>query len=431
MAAALLAALSVSERIKTYGAYAGFAAVLGLAVLALLYFAQAREVKRLREWAGRAPERALELEERIQADATRRAALAARPIAAQTPAAQTPRPAQAGAATAAAQQGATTPAQQGATAPPTAPEQPGAPPKPGAAPVPAGATAPAPAGAAATAASAAPPGAPAQGGPTAPAKADAPAGADAKPPTAKPEAPAGPPQPGAPAPPAAQPAPAAPLAAGAAASATRPAGNGTGSGALGTVPPAPRLPTVGQPPPAGRPSSSTLGTAGPGTERLRSPRSSRRSPIWALIGGGVVVLVGLIVLITQVFGGGGDKGTRSANTHKAAPPVIPTRTSGTPARKDFKVTVLNGTTVTGLARSVANTINAKGYEIAAPPANAPEQGRAATVVMFTPGHRQDAFTIAKLISVGRDAVQPIDQNTLVLASGAAVVVTVGADQTPE
>ena len=36
----------------------GLAAFLGLAVLALLYFSQARDVRRLREWAGRAPERA-------------------------------------------------------------------------------------------------------------------------------------------------------------------------------------------------------------------------------------------------------------------------------------------------------------------------------------------------------------------------------------
>src|SRR6187402_1975263 len=56
-------ALSVSDKIDQYGAYAGFASVLGLAVLSLLYFAQAREVKRLREWAGRSPERAAELEQ--------------------------------------------------------------------------------------------------------------------------------------------------------------------------------------------------------------------------------------------------------------------------------------------------------------------------------------------------------------------------------
>ncbi len=36
------------------------AAFLGLAILALLYFSQARDVRRLRDWAGRAPERALE-----------------------------------------------------------------------------------------------------------------------------------------------------------------------------------------------------------------------------------------------------------------------------------------------------------------------------------------------------------------------------------
>jgi hypothetical protein len=40
------------------------AAFLGLAVLALLYFSQARDVRRLRDWAGRAPERALEQGER-------------------------------------------------------------------------------------------------------------------------------------------------------------------------------------------------------------------------------------------------------------------------------------------------------------------------------------------------------------------------------
>jgi hypothetical protein len=40
------------------------AAFLGLAILALLYFSQARDVRRLRDWAGRAPERALEQGER-------------------------------------------------------------------------------------------------------------------------------------------------------------------------------------------------------------------------------------------------------------------------------------------------------------------------------------------------------------------------------
>src|SRR5215210_4431689 len=45
------------EIVQEIGAYAGLAAVVGLAVLSALYFSQARDVRRLREWAGRAPER--------------------------------------------------------------------------------------------------------------------------------------------------------------------------------------------------------------------------------------------------------------------------------------------------------------------------------------------------------------------------------------
>ena len=44
--------------IQQIGAYAGFAAVVGLAVLSALYFSQARDVRRLREWAARSPDRA-------------------------------------------------------------------------------------------------------------------------------------------------------------------------------------------------------------------------------------------------------------------------------------------------------------------------------------------------------------------------------------
>src|ERR1700709_2330346 len=61
----VLLALSLQGECEKYGSYVGIAAFFGLAVLSLLYFAQAREVKRLREWAGRAPERAAELEEAV------------------------------------------------------------------------------------------------------------------------------------------------------------------------------------------------------------------------------------------------------------------------------------------------------------------------------------------------------------------------------
>src|SRR6201991_4128445 len=61
----VLLAFSLQDQVEKYGAYVGIAAFFGLAILTLLYFAQAREVKRLREWAGRAPERAAELEQAV------------------------------------------------------------------------------------------------------------------------------------------------------------------------------------------------------------------------------------------------------------------------------------------------------------------------------------------------------------------------------
>jgi LytR cell envelope-related transcriptional attenuator len=44
--------------IEQIGSVTGLLAFIGLAVLAVLYFSQARDLRRLREWAGRAPERA-------------------------------------------------------------------------------------------------------------------------------------------------------------------------------------------------------------------------------------------------------------------------------------------------------------------------------------------------------------------------------------
>ena len=83
----VLLAFSLQDQVEKYGAYVGLAAFFGLAVLTLLYFAQAREVKRLREWAGRAPERAAELELAVaeHAEEVRRAP--ATPVPAPQPAA--------------------------------------------------------------------------------------------------------------------------------------------------------------------------------------------------------------------------------------------------------------------------------------------------------------------------------------------------------
>jgi hypothetical protein len=79
--------------IQEIGSYAGLAAIPGLAILSALYFSQARDVRRLRDWAGRAPERT--------AEAAQGGRVVARP-APQTAAAQQPAAARPAAATQAA-----------------------------------------------------------------------------------------------------------------------------------------------------------------------------------------------------------------------------------------------------------------------------------------------------------------------------------------
>jgi hypothetical protein len=77
----MILALSLSSDVKSIGAYAGFAAIIGLALLVILYFAQARETRRLSD--------ALEEHEaRLRRAPPPTAAVVARPLA--TVAAPTP-----------------------------------------------------------------------------------------------------------------------------------------------------------------------------------------------------------------------------------------------------------------------------------------------------------------------------------------------------
>jgi hypothetical protein len=61
------------DLIEKVGAFAGLASFAGFGILVLLYFAQARDVRRLREWAGAAPERDAELAEATAPIAEQRA----------------------------------------------------------------------------------------------------------------------------------------------------------------------------------------------------------------------------------------------------------------------------------------------------------------------------------------------------------------------
>lgn len=61
------------DAIEQIGAFAGLAAFLGLAIFALISFTQGRDIRRLREWAGSAPERDAERKEQTSTIAAQRA----------------------------------------------------------------------------------------------------------------------------------------------------------------------------------------------------------------------------------------------------------------------------------------------------------------------------------------------------------------------
>jgi hypothetical protein len=407
---AVLAAFSLQDEIERYGAYAGIAAVFGLGILSLLYFAQAREVKRLREWAGRAPERAAELEARVTADAQRRATPVPQPA---------PRP----------------------TAPATPAAQQGAPP-----PTP-GIAAPATAAAAAAGASAttvAKPGTTAPQNGTGSDAAVPPPGTEAKPAQDKPqdgeakkpeEAAAATPAESEPKPFGPQPKPAKP-------EAKPPVPAATAAAAAPPAVPAPAVPA-----PAPRPSaplrapvpSASLPPRTPAGARARADSDDGRSRgrVAAIVGGVVGAIAVVAVAGILLFGGGGDEPPPQPNTvaqpttadadaaNSSATPKAPVKLD----RKAVPLAVLNGTTVTGLARGAADKLTTKGYNEPNVVTNdTTNQARPTTQVFYEAKARAAALDVAKILGVPTAQVKPMDANARALADRAEVAVFVGADK---
>jgi hypothetical protein len=396
------------EIVQDIGAYAGIASVVGLAVLSVLYFSQARDVKRLREWAGRAPERAelgTGLPQPTPGKAMPQQQAQQQPKQPQPQA--PPQPSKAPAVPAAA--GA---AAAGAAAAATQQKQ-GAAPKAPAAPAPATAGAGANAAAkpaAATAQSGAAPAALKQETP-APAQ---PASNQGAPAAAQPKTGA-PPVPGAP-----RPAPSA------------------ASGASQGGPPA--APPQARPQPAGGP--------GPQQTQIIPPKSeswhqrifgSTRNLILAICG--VVLLgAGVALALTQLSGddsgtpsgdqaaqetqgegnnggGGGGNGQGEGRQERRNRPAIDPST--------VTVSVLNGTTVPGLAARVSDEVETAGFEVGTV-ANSSDQQRAESVILFAPGHEREAAAVSRKLDIAQR--EPIDAATQGLAGDATVVVVTGADR---
>lgn len=420
--------LSVHNFISSVGADAGFASVVGLAILILLYFAHARETANLQEEAA-------ELAERLE-----QAELKLAQLSRQEPA----------------------PAPQPSPAPQAAPAS-----SIHAARItrPAGATGPAAGAAPAAAIPAAPAGvgAPALAAatrvvPTASVASPSPPAPAAQPSPAPPAAQPNPSQPAA----APQPRPSQPAAGPQAAAATQPpasdfqqrpeqppsgapgpvtaAGGANGGGSRERVP-APVGASGRRPAPQRAPARARAGTASlrrteasTRAPMLRGPASSRSSAgrRAGLLVGVLVVVAAIAALVVLTSGSGGTQRKQSAARTTNAPSASPPNRAVTFNPASVTVSVLNGTATNQLAHRVSAKLAADGYKQGAV-ATASSQTQTSTVVAYLPGHRTDALHVATALKLGPASVQAIDQGTQQVACPppspctSNVVVTVGAD----
>jgi hypothetical protein len=434
--------------IEQIGSYAGLAAIPGLAVLSALYFSQARDVRRLREWAGRAPERAAEqaVGGRVQVLPGQAAELAQPAAAAPGVPAGTAAGAGAAGDAAGAKPGVGAAAGAGAAKPAVAAAA-GTQPATAAGPSASGEPA-TPAGRAAAAlgdaekaasgdGADAPPEQAAAGanGAGAPAEAAPSGDADSARPAAKPGAltPAAVASAAA-----AAKAPARPGAAGTAARTGPPAVGGAARAATapGATTPRRHIPSL---PHSSRTSVLDKG-ARPGDPWYRNLAARLPAGRYlALIVAGALVLGGGAVFAISQLGGGSDNGSSSAAKQPSGTPANPGGSSAskkdqnvksTPAVDPSKVTVtvVNGTTIPNLARDTAAKLSQAGFQIGNKVTGTGSLAAAESVVEYRPGAEAAArFVAAKL---GITQKQPADPDAIAQAGPAQVIVVLGADQAP-
>ncbi len=455
---ALPLALSLSSSFTQIGALVAFAALVGIAVMSLLFFSQARELKRLREWADAEPERTAERDQRLSAAVAlriqRATAQVARPLEGARP---VQAPAGEGAPVAAANAaGAATRVAKEAHVLALLPAAPAIVGTGKATPE---TVAEAPRSEAAvvvlspadTQAEQAPP----ERAPAVAAVAGSATAVAARAVEAPPRSPAPPPPvvPAAPPPRRSEPEratvadrEAVPVVAGRGAAPEAPpaprrtAESSSASRRAAESPAAPRRAaprekTQGSPPPRRR----GRGGPPPGPPFLREePRRGSRLPL-LLVG---VAVVAIVVLLVVVLGSGGSspsssKGAKanlsssstltSTESHRSSSTTTQPSEASTPATSpsETHVVVLNSTETAGLARRLSTNLQQSGYTLASALAGRPS-AHSTSVVQYAAGHRTDAEHVAQTLEISQ--VQPLEAATAALSSGATVVVIAGQDK---
>jgi len=401
-------ALSIHHFISSVGADAGFASIIGLAVLVLLYFAQARETSSLRDQAELAAQRVAQLESRLAH------AVTAQPQVAPPPSGVAPMP------TAYRRPGGLIPAAPVQSVPAVAAASPSPPAGVGAPPLSAATKLiPTPAvqppvigapGVAAARISTPMPGLPPVAAPAA----------------AVPSSPLGTLPSGSPSP---MDRIVTPRPATAAGGAT--ATNGTGEHAV--VPPPIPLPPF--PPRSAVPAGPSI--LGDFRDRVDGGSNDLARVLTGVAA--FAVLAAIVVVLLSLTSGGSPSHSASSPSTPAvsnAPTAHSTKAKPKQAAVDpsaVTVAVLNGTPVAGLAKSFATQLGAAGYQQGTV-ANAATQTQPTTTVEYAAGDQRDAAAVARTLKLGSSSIQPITSDVQALACPQTtactvnVVVTLGADE---
>jgi hypothetical protein len=132
---------------------------------------------------------------------------------------------------------------------------------------------------------------------------------------------------------------------------------------------------------------------------------------------GVLIVVGAGAFAIGLVGGRDEPGPATApQTTQRQAPVDP---------GSVTFSVLNGTGVDGLAKQVADELEAAGYR-RGNVTNASEQ-KAESVVLYAPGARADAQAVARELDISQ--IESADARSRSLAGDSTVILLVGADQT--
>ena len=133
-------------------------------------------------------------------------------------------------------------------------------------------------------------------------------------------------------------------------------------------------------------------------------------------------LVALFVVLLVIVGGGAylllsrgdEEGNGSGNAKQAAATVKPS---------EIEVTVLNGTSVVGLAATYGDKVEGKGFDLGAVTNSSASFEQ--SVVMFKRGHKPEARKVAKQLGIGK--VQLMSGEIEAASAGADVALIVGED----